>query len=247
MAAAVRAFGPPACPPQAPQSSEAWYGLFSVVLPCPHSTTSRPNSPVSPHRGQGHLGGARSSSERLSTVRLGRRNRGRQVAGRCRSLPGRRRVSVLAAASGAAAQPAASASVNGAARASFAAWKADSAPGQAGDSGQPAGRRGLGIRGGRLADVVARFDQHRAQVAGLAAEQVGEPDGDREENQRSRRSGSRRWSPGAGAGPPSGCRCAGDHLGVVGGLPAADPWPTGPRATRPVVALEGVLPQHLAP
>ena len=63
---------------------------------------------------------------------------------------------------------------------------------------------------------------------------------------RSRRSGSRRWSPGAGAGPPSGVD-AGDHLGVWwAGCPRPVRGRQGREQPVPIVALEGVLPQHLS-
>ena len=142
IATAVRALGAPACPPQAPQSSEAWYGLFSVVLPCAHSTTSRPKPLVSPIVVRATCANSTCSlcgmASRLITV---------GAAGATASRSRRRMpalaagASVLAADNGAAAQPAASASVNGAAKASLAAWKADSAPASPVDPRHPPGRR----------------------------------------------------------------------------------------------------------
>ena len=122
MATAVRALGAPACPPQAPQSSEAWYGLFSVVLPWEHNTTSRPNPRVNPM-----VVNATCANSSCSFCGMASRSMTVGAAGATASRSRRRILalaagaSVFAADSGAAAQPAASASANGAANASFAA------------------------------------------------------------------------------------------------------------------------------
>ena len=129
IAAAVRALGAPACPPQAPQSNEAWYGLFSVVLPWAHSTTSLPKSRVRPI-----VVSATCANSTCSLCGMASRSITVGAAGatasrsRRRTAPVAAGIRVLAAESGAAAQPAASARVKGATNDSLAAWNADSAP-----------------------------------------------------------------------------------------------------------------------
>ena len=53
IAANTRALGFPSCPPQAPQSRADSNGLFSVVLPCAHKSTSRAKFFDQAHHAQG--------------------------------------------------------------------------------------------------------------------------------------------------------------------------------------------------
>ncbi len=134
------------------------------------------------HGGQCHLGEQCPLVQReIADTEFGRGGRCHQVTQPVPQLAVAAGVRVLAAASGAATQPAASASVKGAARASLAAWKADSAPAKpripASLRAAAASASGAGVSRTSWLGL----DQHRAQIAGVAAEQVGEPDGDREE------------------------------------------------------------------